>query len=226
MTHVTWSYSSLSLFDQCPKKYYHLKVAKDVKEPASSAMMYGSDLHLAAEHYVRDGKPLPGKYHYIQSSLDKLNAIPGEKLCEYEMGVKFEDGKIVPCEFNDPMRYWRGIADLLIVDRENHKAWLIDYKTGKSAQYADTKQLRLLAGATFAHFPEIKTIRAGLLFVVANDFVKEDYNTAIPEGYFEPFHGIVNQLKQCHEVDVWNPKRNFTCKGWCPVLECVHNGKR
>ena len=28
-----WSYSSITLFDQCPKKYYHLRVAKDIKEP-------------------------------------------------------------------------------------------------------------------------------------------------------------------------------------------------
>ena len=42
-----WSYSSITLFDQCPKKYYHLKVAKDVSEPESEAMRYGKDLHLA-----------------------------------------------------------------------------------------------------------------------------------------------------------------------------------
>ena len=84
----------------------------------------------------------------------------------------------------------------------------------------------MLAGATFAHFPGIKTIKAGLLFVVAQDFVKEDYEDTTPESYFEPFHPIVDQLSACHENDVWNPKRNFTCKGWCPVLECVHNGKR
>jgi len=223
---VTWSYSSISLFDQCPKKYYHLRVIKDIKEPASEAMNYGTDVHTAAEHYIGDGKPLPGKYKYIEPMLESLKAIDGEKLCEYEMGVKFVDGKIIPCGFHDPDRYWRGIADLLILNREKAEARFIDDKTGKSAQYADTKQLRLLAGATFAHFPEIKIIRAGLLFVVAKDFVKEDYTLAGPEGYFEPFHPIVDQLKACHENGVWNPKRNFTCKGWCPVLECSHNGRR
>lgn len=60
-----WSYSSITLFDQCPKKYYHLRVAKDIKEPESDAMMYGKDLHSAAEHYIRDDKPLPAKYDYL-----------------------------------------------------------------------------------------------------------------------------------------------------------------
>ena len=29
---ITWSYSSLKTFEQCPKKFYHLKVVKDYQE--------------------------------------------------------------------------------------------------------------------------------------------------------------------------------------------------
>jgi len=54
-----WSYSSITLFDQCPKKYYHLRVVKDIKEPESEAMLYGTAVHTAAEEYVRDGTPIP-----------------------------------------------------------------------------------------------------------------------------------------------------------------------
>ena len=74
----SWSYSSITLFEQCPKKYYHLRIAKDVKEPESDAIIYGKDLHLAAEEFMRDGKPIPDKYKYIQPMLDKLKALPGE----------------------------------------------------------------------------------------------------------------------------------------------------
>lgn len=223
---ITWSYSSLSLFDQCPKKYFHLKVEKSIVEPESDAMNYGKDLHLAAELFIRDGKPLPGKYAYIQPMLDTLNKLEGEKLCEYEMGVKYVDGVLTACGFHDPDRYWRGIADLLVINKEKGEARLVDYKTGKSAQYADTKQLKLLAAATFLHFPDIKKVKAGLLFVVAKDFIKEDYDVETTYDLFAPFHPIVDQLVACHENNVWNPKRNFTCKNWCPVLECSHNGKR
>ena len=92
---TAWSYSSITLFDQCPKKYYHLRVAKDIKEPESDAMNYGKDLHLAAEEYIRDGKPLPEKYIYIKELLDKLNLIKGEKLCENKLAVKLTDRKSV-----------------------------------------------------------------------------------------------------------------------------------
>ena len=74
-----WSYSSITLFDQCPKKYYHLRVVKDIKEPESEAMLYGTAVHEAAENYMRDGTPIPEKFAFMEPYLVKLKAIPGEK---------------------------------------------------------------------------------------------------------------------------------------------------
>ena len=223
---AAWSYSSITLFDQCPKKYYHLKVAKDIVEKDSEQIIYGKEVHLAAEEYIRDDKPIPEKFAYIKPMLDKLRAIPGEKLCENKLAVKLTtDGRLVPCEFFDKDTYWRGVADLIILDRENQEARVIDYKTGSSAKYADTKQLKLLAGAVFTHYPEIRVIKAGLLFVVSKDFIKEEYDCHFRLAYFEQFRPLVQQLEDCHNNGVWNPKRNFSCKAWCPVLSCAHNGK-
>jgi hypothetical protein len=42
-------------------------------------------------------------------------------------------------------------------------AWVVDYKTGKSSKYADKGQLELMALSLFAKYPQIKTVRAGLL---------------------------------------------------------------
>ena len=75
----SWSYSSISMFDQCPKKYYHLRVAKDISEPPSEAMLYGTSVHLAAEKYIRDGEPIPKKYAYMQPFLTTLNKINGDR---------------------------------------------------------------------------------------------------------------------------------------------------
>lgn len=221
---AAWSYSSITLFDQCPKKYYHLRVVKDIKEPESEAMNYGKDLHLAAEEHIRDGKPLPEKYAFIQEMLDKLKKVPGEKLCEYKLGIKYMNGRYTACDFFDKDVWWRGIADLIIIDREKQEARVVDYKTGKSSRYADTKQLKLLAAAVFTHFPEIRVIKAGLLFVVPKEFIKEEYDFMFRSAYFEHFKPLVEQLDACHTNGVWNPKRNFTCSKWCPVTSCSHNG--
>jgi hypothetical protein len=221
----SWSYSSISLFEQCPKKYFHLRVEKDFKEPTSEHMNYGLEVHKAAEDYIDKDIPIPEKYIYIKNMLDKLKNLKGEKLCEYKMGVKFKDGRYTACDFFDKDVYWRGIADLIILDKENKEARVVDYKTGKSAKYADTKQLKLLAAAVFTHFPDIKIIKAGLLFVVSKDFIREEYDANFRTAYFTQFRPLVEQLEACHTNKVWNPKRNFTCGKWCPITSCAHNGR-
>ena len=85
MSIAPWSFSKIKSFEQCPKKFYHLKVAKDYKEPQTEAMLYGTAVHEAAEEYVRDGKPLPPEYDYIKAPLDALCSKKGEKLCELEI---------------------------------------------------------------------------------------------------------------------------------------------
>jgi hypothetical protein len=48
-----WSFSSIKTFDQCPKKYYHIKVAKDYEEDFNTeAILYGNEFHKAAEEYI------------------------------------------------------------------------------------------------------------------------------------------------------------------------------
>lgn len=220
-----WSYSSITLFDQCPKKYYHLRVAKDIKEPESEAMMYGKDLHTAAENFMRDGTPVPGKYEFIVPLLEKLKAIPGEKHCEIKMGIKKVDGRLVPCEFFDKQVWYRGVADLIIINREKGEARVIDYKTGKSAKYADTKQLALMAACVFAHYPYVTKVKAGLLFVVSSEFVKTDYVSERGFSIFSELDEVLTARDAAYETDVFNPKRNFSCKAWCPVLICSHNGR-
>jgi len=32
MKKPTWSFSAIKLFEQCPRKYYHLKIKKDFKD--------------------------------------------------------------------------------------------------------------------------------------------------------------------------------------------------
>lgn len=217
---IKWSYSSINLFEQCPRKYYHLRVAKDIVEPESEAMLYGTLVHKAAEDYIKDGAEIPAKFAYITPILDVLNNIPGNKLCEYKMGLT-ED--LEPCEFFANNVWFRGVVDLLILNGD--KAHIIDYKTGKNSKYADVKQLELMALAVFKHFPEVKIIKSGLAFLVAEDFVKADYLADQSDKLWLRWTEKTNKLKQAHEHDVWNASPNFTCRKFCPVKDCEHNGK-
>lgn len=220
MADLRWSYSSLSMFQQCPKKYYHNYVAKDVpRDQDTDALREGREAHLAFEERLRDGTPLPDKYAHHEPLMQKLAAMKGTLHCEYEMGLR---GDMTPCEFNAPDVWARGIADVLIVDGENAK--VLDYKTGKSSKYADTKQLKLMALMVFKHFPEVKKVRSGLIFVVAKDFVPKDYVLEEAGGYWMDFLPDIKRIENAMENGVWNPAPNFTCRNYCNVKQCMHNG--
>jgi hypothetical protein len=216
-----WSYSSLKTFQQCPKKYYHLKVAKDIKDEGSEATIYGKELHKVAEDYIKDGTPIPPQFAFIQDTVDALKKIPGEKHTEIELGVSNKGGRLNPCGFYDKDAWYRGIADLLIVSGD--EGYLVDYKSSKNAKYADLKQLDLLAGAVFAHFPELKTLKSALIFVVSNEFVNKEHSSMHKMAYFEHVRFDLERLETALKTGVWNAVAGPLC-GWCPVKTC-HNYK-
>jgi hypothetical protein len=218
--HYTWSYSSISLFQQCPRKYYRLRILKDITEPPQQHLLYGSEVHKAAERYVGYGEPLPAKYSQFQPQLDAMAALPGDRHCELEMGLTKE---FEPCAFRDKNVWLRGIADLLVVNGD--KARVVDYKTGKSSMYADTKQLELLSLLVFKHFPQVQSVKAGLLFLVSEDLVKAEYAREAQHVAWGKWLPEITRLETALTTNVWNPKPNFTCRKFCAVVDCEHNGR-
>jgi hypothetical protein len=218
---VAWSYSSIKTFEQCPKKYYHLKVAKDVKDSGTEATDYGQEAHKAAEEYIKFGKPFPAQFKFMEPSVQALNAIPGDKHCELKLGVRKTTDGYEPCDFFSKDVWWRGIADLIVVSDE--QAFVVDYKTGKNTKYADTKQLDLLAGAVFVHFPKVKKIKSALLYVVTEELIKtkEPHVVGKHGEYLSVFDPVLDRLDMAHLSGVWNAKTSGLC-GWCPVTTCEH----
>lgn len=216
---IAWSYSSLKTFQQCPKKYYHLKVAKDVQDKPTAATMYGQDIHRVAEDFIKEGAPIPEKHSYVTPMLEVLDSIPGTKYCEHRMGLTRD---LKPCGFLAKNVWWRGIADLLIINEEKGLAHSIDYKTGKSAKYADQQQLDLVAVAIFAHFPNIVRVKSALLFVVSKEFVRAEHVVEQRDEYIGKVLPDLDRLEQAMENGVWNPISGPLCK-FCPVTSCTHN---
>jgi len=216
-----WSFSRIKAFEQCPKQFYHEKVLKQYPFIQTDAMIYGNQFHKACEDYIGKGEPIPERFMYIKDALDKLNQRKGVKICEQRLGVT---ANLEPCSFGARNVWFRGIVDLAILDEDSGIGWIIDYKTGKSAKYADKGQLELMALAIFAHYPKITSIRAGLLFVVANKLVKETYEVADRANLWEKWSSNYATMEKAFEADVWNPRPSGLCKRHCPVTECAHNG--
>jgi hypothetical protein len=201
MTDFTWSYSSLKQYQNCPKQYQEIRVLKNY-----------------IVKYVRDNKPLPKNYQRFKKYVDRLTAIEGKKYVEHEMALKYDR---TPCDFDDEDRWVRGIVDLLIIDGDY--AFIIDYKTG-SKKYPDPKQLRLMALMTFTHFPDVQKIKAGLLFIMHDAFVTEEYHRRDMDNSWKVFEQPLKRLETSYETNTWQPNPTPLC-GWCSVDSCEFNTK-
>jgi hypothetical protein len=221
---MQWSYSSISLFKQCPRKYHHLRILKDVVDPVTSYLMYDSDAHKAAEDYGRDGVPLPARFEFMKSMIDAIMCSSGERLFEQKLAVTRD---LVACDFDSHYAWWRGIADFMAVPAagDGDEATLVDYKTGKSAKFADTDQLELLSLAIFAQYPHIKKVKGGLLFVVSKEFITLHVDREGSEARWDKWKNFSQRLDDCNMYNVWNPSTNFTCRNFCAVTTCEHNGR-
>jgi hypothetical protein len=215
-----WAYSKLKKFETCPKQYYHTVITKEYKEPSSDAMMYGNEFHKAAELYIGSRVPIPSRFGFAKPMLDALLDKTGIKHCELKLGLT---ENLEPCGFFDRDIWFRGVVDLLIIDGED--AYVVDYKTGSNTKWADTGQLELMAMFVFKKFPQVKRIRAGLLFVVAEILIKEVYTIDDAPALWEKWLVRYNRMVAAAEADVWNPRPSGLCRKHCIVLSCPHNGR-
>jgi hypothetical protein len=98
------------------------------------------------------------------------------------------------------------------------------HNTGKSARYADKGQLELMALTVFKHFPDVQKVRAGLLFVIAKEFVRAKYDTDDEPEMWQKWLADYGKMVKAAETDVWNPRPSGLCRAHCPVTQCPHNG--
>lgn len=216
---VKWSYSSLKDYANCPRQYQEIKVLKRFTKFPTEQMRYGTEVHKALEDYVGEDTPLPKNYERFKSQLDPLKEMEGIKFPEHRMAITFDRQ---PCTWGAKDYWVRGIADLLVINGE--KAYVVDYKTG-SNKYPDPKQLQLMALMTFAHFPQVNTVHAGLLFVMHEHFIPETYTRDKIESYWEDFQWNLERLHNSYVTNTWQANPTPLC-GWCPVTTCEFHKPR
>lgn len=192
-------------------------MAKDIVKDDTIHTIYGKEVHKAAEDYVKEGTAIPAKYPFLMPVLTKLDRIAGERLAEHEFAVT-ED--YAPCNFDSDKAWWRGIADLMILNTGAKKLSMFDYKTGKP-RYADPTQLDYMATAAFYNYPEIDHIKAALLFVVHDSTTIRKYSRDNLPEYTRKMTDATTDLQSAYMFNVWNPKSNPFCKN-CKVKDCVY----
>jgi len=215
---IAWSFSALQMFEQCPRKFWAVKIGKKVNDE-NQYNIQGDDEHQSIQHYASKGIPLPASVSALAPLIDKLNAAPGEKYIEHKLCV---NEQLLPCRWNDWDTVWvRSAGDYIKVNGAH--AWYFDWKSGKKKSADDTEdQAELTSALLMAHFPAVTKVTSGMVFYRHNHMNphvlhREDLGR-VWNGYFTR----VEVLKQAKLTDNWPTNPTPLC-GWCPYMECPFN---
>lgn len=119
------SYSSIKDFTGCARRFQQVRILRNFTSSATDATLYGERVHKAFELYLMNGTPLPEDLTRHEPMLVALKAAPGELLCEIKLGIRAD---FTPCGFFADDVWFRGVPDVLLLNREKGVARIGDWK--------------------------------------------------------------------------------------------------
>lgn len=210
MKEKAWSFSSLTNFEGCPRRYYYTKEIKEVVEPPTEATEWGIKVHEALEHRIRDKTELPefaAKWEKYAKPFDKF----GESVWAEQQVALTRNFK--PTGFFDDDCWYRGVLD--VVAKAKGKAIVADWKTGKVKN--DHDQLKLFAATAMTIDKAIEEARTMYVWLAHDKVTRKDFKQDDVPAIWSEFTGRVRRLEAAREKDKWLPNPSGLCNGWCPV---------
>ena len=219
-TATPWSYSSLSSYETCPRRFYITRISKLVTEKQTEATIHGNEVHKALENYVGNKAPLAAKYESYRPIADKIRMAPGKKLLEYRFGLT---KALTPTTFFASDVWVRGVLDVCVI--QGITGTILDYKTGK--RKVDADQLKMFAGAALASWPYLESVKTGYLWLQTNQLDQQEFTQADKPLIFQEFAARVRRMEMSEKNDDWPANPSGLCREWCPVgrANCEHCGK-
>ena len=200
---ITYSYSSLKTYEQCPQKFKFGRIDK-LPEPSGEAAERGKTLHSAIEANVKgETDILPIEIEHVRPSINELKVMGAEAEKEFAIDLDWK-----PVSFFDKKARFRGIID--IYAKNGEKAIVLDWKSGKVRDYSD--QVRVYAAVSFALDDELQLVKPVIAFI---DQKKEQEYPSIPREVYPSIRADVERRMSAIDNDsVYAPNPGFLCK-WC-----------
>ncbi len=219
MKEFSWSYSALTTYELCPKKYFHLYVAEKgsperVADTDSSFAADGKIIHDAFRKRVIDGTPFPLPMRNFEKVASKFAAAPGEKHAEMKLAItrQFE-----PTGYFEKNVFLRVVIDLAIIQQKT--AIVVDWKTGKVKD--DPTQNALNAAVLSRWMPEVTNFKTLFVWVNSNDLTPHNYTVESFTAVWTNILPRVAKIEEAKKTTTFPAKKNGLC-GWCPVKQCPH----
>lgn len=215
MSEVAWSFSRISSYEMCPRKYWNESVGKTIPFEETEEMSAGKEWHKGAELFIKKGAKLPLHMRHWEPVLQKFKDAPGEKVVEQQIAL---NSKWEPVEWYARDAWLRVKSDLTILNGD--RGVQIDYKTGK--QKDDFTQLRLNSAVTFHLAPEIKRIDHGFLWTKTKALTFEPMELKDVPVFWADMLPRVARYQAAHDQQNFPPKPGFLCRGYCKVKSCQY----
>lgn len=120
-----WSYSALTGYEDCPRRYFLTRVSKAVKEEESEAIRWGNFVHKALENRIRDKTPLPETIRRYEQYVSKLEKLPGVLEAEQKIALTENMEQV---KFFDRNVWLRCVLDVSFTSEDGTKALVLDWK--------------------------------------------------------------------------------------------------
>lgn len=215
-----WSISSLSAFETCPKRVYHIKVTKEVKDPPGESAAWGSWVHKQFENRLREGTPLPVTLSGYERLTKPIAESKGDKLVEYQIALNQD---LQPCEWYGKETWVRVVIDAGVVKGESAALW--DWKTGKRKPESD--QLKLSAAVLMAAKPEVKRVSTAFVWLKDGATDKENFTCQDIPAIWSSFSPRLERMERAYAKTHFPAKPSGLCRKHCPVPNhlCEYSGR-
>jgi hypothetical protein len=101
------------------------------------------------------------------------------------------------------------------------RRYLVTHNSG-SNKYPDTDQLTLMSLMIFKHFPHVRQVKSGLLFVLKNTVTRHRVMRDQEEKLWWRYRERVGRIGVADATGVWNPTKSGLCR-FCQVHTCEFN---
>ena len=208
---IAHSFSAIKMYENCPKRYYHQRVTKEVQDTGGEASRYGERIHEFLEQRLVNDTALPPeaeKYEVLCQTIENM-ARGGELHAERQLTLT---ENLTPTSWFANDAWFRSILDVLIIKEDT--AIVIDWKTGK--RRPDFTQLEMFALQVWKHFPEIVRIKTTFVWLKEMKMDTEEYSREQSDELWQNLLGRINRIYESVEHENWPAKPSGLCR-FCPA---------
>jgi len=207
---LSHSYSSMKLYENCPYRYYHQRIAKTVVDQGGEASKHGERVHKYLEDRVNDKVELPEELSHVEPIVESLENLSKDGILRAEAEMTLTVN-FTPTTWWAKDAWMRSKLDILI--SKDTTAVVADWKTGK--RRPDFAQLELFALQVFAHYPHINKVTSSFIWIKDIAMDRRTYTRKDQHELWNKVLTKTQRIEHSLENENWPAKPSGLC-GYCP----------